>query len=57
MFENRNELEFLTLTQGSMSLTKYEYKFEDLSHYIPTFVDIEEKKARCFEQGLWDDLR
>ncbi|KAL2541676.1 Uncharacterized protein Adt_02654 [Abeliophyllum distichum] len=54
---NQKEAEFLTLTQGSISLTEYERKFEDLSHYAPTFVDTEEKKARRFEQGLRDDLR
>ncbi|KAL2480488.1 Uncharacterized protein Adt_33454 [Abeliophyllum distichum] len=55
--KKKKEAEFLTLTQGSISLTEYECKFEDLSHYVPTFVDTEEKKARCFEQGLRDDLR
>ncbi|XP_022848752.1 uncharacterized protein LOC111371068 [Olea europaea var. sylvestris] len=42
---NRKEAQFLTLTQGSMTLIEYEQKFEELAHYAPEFVDIEDKKG------------
>ncbi|XP_022851336.1 uncharacterized protein LOC111373092 [Olea europaea var. sylvestris] len=54
---NQKNREFLNLVQRSMSLTEYERKFEELSHYDPNQVDTEEKKARCFKEGLRDDLR
>ncbi|XP_022843248.1 uncharacterized protein LOC111366785 [Olea europaea var. sylvestris] len=55
--QSRKEVEFLTLTQGSMTLIEYKQKFEELAHYASEFVDTEDKKARHFEQGVRDDLK
>ena len=46
------ELKFLELKQGNMSVTDYEGKFEELSRYVPSYVDTDRKKAKRFQQGL-----
>ncbi|XP_058181222.1 uncharacterized protein LOC131299657 [Rhododendron vialii] len=46
------EQEFLNLKQGTMTVTQYAAKFEELSHYTQTVVAMEDKKARRFEWGL-----
>ncbi|KAI8572079.1 hypothetical protein RHMOL_Rhmol01G0170800 [Rhododendron molle] len=46
------EQEFLNLKQGTMTVTQYAAKFEELSHYAPTAIATEDKKARRFEWGL-----
>jgi hypothetical protein len=46
------EQEFMTLKQGTMTVTQYAAKFEELSRYAPTAVADEDKKARRFEWGL-----
>ncbi|XP_074351845.1 uncharacterized protein LOC141690980 [Apium graveolens] len=46
------ELKFLDLKQGSMSVTDYESKFEELSRFVPSYVDIDRKKTKRFHQGL-----
>ena len=44
--------EFMWLTQGTKTLTKYMYAFNNLSRYAPGFVDTEEKKIESFKRGL-----
>ncbi|XP_058223089.1 uncharacterized protein LOC131332807 [Rhododendron vialii] len=46
------EQEFLNLKQGTMTVTQYAAKFEELSRYAQTAVATEDKKARRFEWGL-----
>ncbi|XP_058216770.1 uncharacterized protein LOC131327641 [Rhododendron vialii] len=46
------EQEFLNLKQGTMTVTQYAAKFEELSRYAPTAIATEDKKARRFEWGL-----
>ena len=53
---NRKLMEFLDLRQGSMSMMDYVNKFNHLSQYAGTHVDIDEKKDR-FYRGItvcWD---
>lgn len=54
---NLKEAEFITLTYGSMSLTEYELKFEELSHYPPSIVDTEKKRWDILNRCSRDDLR
>ncbi|MDV3191814.1 MAG: hypothetical protein Q8841_02575 [Candidatus Phytoplasma australasiaticum] len=35
-----------------MSVADYESKFEELSRFVPSYVDTDRKKAKRFEQGL-----
>lgn len=53
---DEKEVEFLQLTQGNLFLVEYERWFDELSHFAPHLVDIEERKARCFEIGLWQEM-
>ncbi|KAI8538530.1 hypothetical protein RHMOL_Rhmol09G0110600 [Rhododendron molle] len=46
------EQEFMNLKQGTMTVTKYAAKFEELSRYAPEAIATEDKKARRFEWGL-----
>jgi hypothetical protein len=48
--------EFLDLKQVSMSVNVYVTKFTQLSRYAPNEVDTEEKKLKCFLNGLNDGL-
>ena len=48
--------EFMKLTQGIKTLTKYMHAFNNLSRYALTFVDIEEKKIERFKRGLGTKL-
>ncbi|XP_074322839.1 uncharacterized protein LOC141659812 [Apium graveolens] len=50
--QDQMELKFLELKQGNMSVTDYEGKFEELSRYVPSYVDTDRKKAKRFQQGL-----
>ncbi|KAF3451307.1 hypothetical protein FNV43_RR07402 [Rhamnella rubrinervis] len=54
--QDEKKAEFLCLTQGNFSLVEYERKFDELSHYVPHFVNTEERKARRFEKGLRPEL-
>ena len=49
---NRKLTEFLDLRQGSMSMMDYVNKFNHLSQYAGTHVDIDEKKRDHFYRGL-----
>ncbi|XP_058180064.1 uncharacterized protein LOC131298599 [Rhododendron vialii] len=46
------EQEFLNLKQGTLTVTQYAAKFEELSRYALTSILTEDKKARRFEWGL-----
>ncbi|XP_058202882.1 uncharacterized protein LOC131317341 [Rhododendron vialii] len=46
------EQEFLNLKQGTMTVTQYAAKFEELSRYALVTIATEDKKARRFEWGL-----
>jgi hypothetical protein len=48
--------EFWDLKQVSMSMNEYVTKFTHLSHYVPKEVDTDEKKQKCFLNGLNDGL-
>ncbi|MQM14131.1 hypothetical protein Taro_047061 [Colocasia esculenta] len=55
--QDRMEQEFLSLTQGSMTVLKYEAKFAELSKYTPHIVTDECRKAKKFVMGLKPSLR
>ncbi|XP_058217373.1 uncharacterized protein LOC131328446 [Rhododendron vialii] len=46
------EQEFLHLKRGTLTVTQYAAKFEELSLYTLTSIPTEDKKARRFEWGL-----
>ncbi|XP_058219243.1 uncharacterized protein LOC131329855 [Rhododendron vialii] len=46
------EQEFLNLKQGTMTVTQYAAKFEELSRYALDSIPNEDRKARRFEWGL-----
>ena len=48
--------EFMKLTQGTNTLTEYTNAFNNLSRYVPQFVDTEEKKIESFKRGLGTKL-
>ncbi|KAL8108735.1 hypothetical protein AgCh_024996 [Apium graveolens] len=50
--QDQMELKFVELKRGNMSVADYESKFEELSRYVPSYVDTDRKKAKRFQQGL-----
>lgn len=54
--QDEKEREFLRLVQRNMSLVEYGCKFDELAHYTPYLVNIEECKARHCEKGLKPEL-
>jgi hypothetical protein len=46
--------EFQDLKQGSMTVSEYVTRFTQLSRYTPNDVDTNEKKQKCFLNGLDD---
>jgi hypothetical protein len=44
--------EFLSLTQGNMTISEYHDRFTQLSRYAPKEVDTNEKHQECFLEGL-----
>ena len=48
--------EFMRLTQGTKTLTKYMHGFNNLSRYALGFVDTKEKKIESFKRGLGTKL-
>jgi hypothetical protein len=44
--------DFLSLTQGNMSVSEYCDRFTQLSHYAPEEVDTDEKRQEHFLEGL-----
>ncbi|MQL91459.1 hypothetical protein Taro_024070 [Colocasia esculenta] len=55
--QDRMEQEFLSLTQGSMTVLEYEVRFAELSKYAPHIVTDERRKAKKFVMGLKPSLR
>ncbi|MQM15300.1 hypothetical protein Taro_048243 [Colocasia esculenta] len=55
--QDRMEEEFLSLTQGSMTVLEYEARFAELSKYAPHIVTDESRKAKKFVMGLKPSLR
>ncbi|KAH7843326.1 hypothetical protein Vadar_015193 [Vaccinium darrowii] len=49
--------EFLSLKQGTMTVTQYMARFEELSRHASEYIPTDEKKARQFEWGLDLTLR
>ncbi|XP_027341023.1 uncharacterized protein LOC113854297 [Abrus precatorius] len=56
--ENK-EMEFLTLTQGSMNVGEYAAKFEELSRYHPHYHNAINERPRCvkFVNGLRPEIK
>jgi hypothetical protein len=44
--------EFLSLTQGNMSISEHRDRFTQLSHYAPEEMDTDEKRQERFLEGL-----
>jgi hypothetical protein len=44
--------EFLSLTQGNMTVSEYRDRFTQLSRYALEEVDTDEKRQECFLEGL-----
>ncbi|MQM12550.1 hypothetical protein Taro_045469 [Colocasia esculenta] len=55
--QDKMEQEFLSLTQGSMTVLEYEAKFAELSKYAPHIVADERRKVKKFVMGLRPSLR
>ncbi|MQM03922.1 hypothetical protein Taro_036710 [Colocasia esculenta] len=55
--QDKMEQEFLTLTQGSMTVLEYDARFVGLSMYAPHIVADEHRKAKTFVMGLKPSLR
>ncbi|MQL79493.1 hypothetical protein Taro_011943 [Colocasia esculenta] len=55
--QDKMEQEFLSLTQGSMTVLEYEARFAELSKYAPHIVADERRKAKKFVMGLRPSLR
>ncbi|MQL76513.1 hypothetical protein Taro_008905, partial [Colocasia esculenta] len=55
--QDRMEQEFLSLTQGSMTVLEYEARFAELSKYAPHIVTDERREAKKFVMGLQPLLR
>ncbi|MQL83974.1 hypothetical protein Taro_016464, partial [Colocasia esculenta] len=55
--QDRMEQEFLTLTQGSMTVLEYEARFAELSKYAPHIEADERRKTKKFVMGLKPSLR
>ncbi|MQM00974.1 hypothetical protein Taro_033721 [Colocasia esculenta] len=55
--QDKMEHEFLSLTQGSMTVLEYEARFAELSKYAPHIVADERRKAKKFVMGLRPSLR
>lgn len=55
-YRDHKEVAFLNLKQGTISVAKYERKFNQLFRYVFYLVDTERKKARRFEPFTlsWD---
>ena len=49
--------EFIYLKQGNTTVMAYEAKFTELARCVSYMVEIEEKKARKFEEGLRRNIK
>ncbi|GAU38281.1 hypothetical protein TSUD_119620 [Trifolium subterraneum] len=57
--QNKKEMEFLGLSQGTMSVAEYAAKFEDLIRYCPHYNNAENERSKCakFENGLRPEIK
>ncbi|MQM19620.1 hypothetical protein Taro_052627 [Colocasia esculenta] len=55
--QDKMEQEFLSLTQGSMTILEYEARFSELSKCAPHIVADEHRKEKKFVMGLRPSLR
>ncbi|MQL98212.1 hypothetical protein Taro_030919 [Colocasia esculenta] len=55
--QDRMEQEFLSLTQGPMTVLEYEARFAELSKYAPHIMTDEPRKVKKFVMGLKPSLR
>ncbi|MQL89838.1 hypothetical protein Taro_022428 [Colocasia esculenta] len=55
--QDKMEQEFLSLTQGSMTVLEYEARFSELSKYAPHIVEDEHRKTKKFVMGLKPSLQ
>ncbi|MQM22547.1 hypothetical protein Taro_055600, partial [Colocasia esculenta] len=55
--QDKMEQEFLSLTQGSMTVLEYEARFAELSKYAPHIVADKRRKAKKLVMGLRPSLR
>ncbi|MQL87026.1 hypothetical protein Taro_019559 [Colocasia esculenta] len=55
--QDKMEQEFLSLTQGSLTVLEYEARFAELLKYAPHIVADERRKAKKFVMGLKPSLR
>ena len=46
------QVEFVKLTQGTKTITKYWHAFNNISRYAPRLVDLKEKRIESFKRGL-----
>ncbi|XP_022156985.1 uncharacterized protein LOC111023814 [Momordica charantia] len=51
------EVEFLLLTQGSMTVVEYEKKFTELSRFAPNIIHTEALKIKRFVKGLCKGIK
>nr|XP_017239892.1 PREDICTED: uncharacterized protein LOC108212682 [Daucus carota subsp. sativus] len=51
------EIKFLELKQENMSVVDYEVRFTEFARFVPDYVDMDEKRAKRFQQGLKDWIR
>ncbi|KAL8489992.1 hypothetical protein ACS0TY_025769 [Phlomoides rotata] len=56
VLRDQKEQEFITLKQGTSSVTEYERRFNRLSRYAPHLVGDDHRKTRRFEQGLRPEI-
>ncbi|MQM20314.1 hypothetical protein Taro_053331 [Colocasia esculenta] len=56
MLQDKMEQEFLSLTQGCMTVLEYEAKLSKLSKYAPHIVADERRKVKKFVMGLRPSL-
>ncbi|KAL8554780.1 hypothetical protein ACS0TY_002828 [Phlomoides rotata] len=57
VLRDQKEQEFVTLLQGTLSVTEYERKFNQLSRYAPHLVEDDVRKGRRFERGMRPEIR
>ncbi|XP_045802491.1 zinc finger CCHC domain-containing protein 9-like [Trifolium pratense] len=57
--QSKKEMEFLGLSQGTMSVAEYAAKFEDLIRYCPHYNNVENERSKCvkFENGLQPEIK
>ncbi|MCI40952.1 hypothetical protein A2U01_0062185, partial [Trifolium medium] len=57
--QNKKEMEFLGLSQGTMSVAEYAAKFKDLIRYRPHYNNADNERSKCvkFENGLRQEIK